>query len=210
MPNEPKPCWGGCGRLLVFITKRTNKGRRAVAFDAVTGQHHRCPRISAPRIFIEAMEDFSRSVNCAGCDNPVWEASTRDGIMQFEPDGWKWHNCPRPDGLLNDIWYLPVESLKNACHKSKLPEPHQFVVVVCEKPLAGNHQQHLVALKSIFGNRYCTFFIGTGQLQLGALAVLGGTGEGRRLITASSNQFSIWTADGDGEPGYLQMPSNWL
>src|SRR5580692_6699471 len=107
MSNDPKLCWGGCGRLVVFITKTIGRRRRFVAFDAANGEYHNCPRREAPKIFIEAMTDFHKPVRCAGCGEEIYEVPTCGRVtLQFDrvQRPWRTHDCSRPDGILPGIW----------------------------------------------------------------------------------------------------------
>jgi len=66
MPNEPRFCWGGCGRPLMFRTILRTGRRRAIPIDADNGKFHRCRKRDAPRIFMPAMQDWSKPVECRG------------------------------------------------------------------------------------------------------------------------------------------------
>lgn len=208
MPNKPKLCWGGCGRLLVFNTITGIGRRHVVAFDAATGEAHHCARpANAPRVFVEAMQDYSKLVKCDGCGQMVYEVPTRSGVEQFEATEGKWHECPQPSGVLTGIWNLPVISLCNACNGLNLPQPHRVMVIVCVRRILGADPLFLVALKGVRGDKVCAFFIGKGELTIGDLSALCGTGEERKLLTISQDLFA-W--DGEGQPEHLSLPHNWV
>lgn len=205
MSNEPKLCWGGCGRPLIFIRTKNKGRRRVLALDAVTNEYHRCPRALAPPIFIEAMMDFG-PVECVGCGKMISDAPTCYGIMQFEADNWTWHNC-QSLAVLKDIWYLPVFDLDELCRRYVLPEPRRRVITVCVKRMAGDEPKYIVALKSVLGRKCCIIFVGHGKFRLGELSVLCGDGLQQKLLT-DSNQ--IFDSHGQGQPASLGLSHRWL
>jgi hypothetical protein len=208
MANEPKLCWGGCGCLLVFHTITGAGRRRVVAFDGATGNAHHCPRPpKAPRVFVEAMQDYSEAVKCDGCGRLVCEVPTRYGVEQFEAANGKWHDCPTPNGVLKGIWKSPSVRLLEEFKKLNLSEPHSLNVIVCVRRISGTDPLYLVALKSVHGNHVCAFFTGKGKLVIGDLSVLGGIHEEQKLFTTSKDLFA-W--GGHGQPEHLFLPYNWL
>ena len=208
MPNERKLCWGGCGRFLVFRLITAAGRRRVMAFDAVNGDPHNCPRpASAPRVFVEAMQDYSKPVKCDGCGNMVYEVPTCGGVEQFDTVDGKWHECLRPHGVLKGIWNLPIINLAAGCSRFSLPKPHRLTVIVCVKRIVGDDPLYLVALKDVSGQKVCAVFTGQGQLKIGELSALCGDGHQRTLLTNSNDVF-YW--DGQGQPGDLTLPHNWL
>lgn len=158
--------------------------------------------------------DFHRPVRCC-CGNLIYEVPIFGGlIMQFDKVHWPWHThvCPRPDEVLPGIWNSPAEELSKKCSELKLPEPYLLVVIVCEKRMAGDEPKYTVALKSVFGRKYCTIFVGRGEvgqgkLRLGELSVHCGDGLQQRLLT---NLNQIFDSDGPGEPGGLGLSCRWL
>jgi hypothetical protein len=208
MANEPKLCWGGCGCLLVFNTITGTGRRRVVAFDEATGNAHHCPRPpDAPRVFVEAMQDYSEAVKCDGCGRLVCEAPTRYGVEQFEAANGKWHDCPTPNGVLKGIWKSPTVNLIEEFKKLNIPEPHSLNVIVCVKPILGADPLYLVALKGVHGKKECAFFFGKGTLTIGDLSVLCGVGEEQNLFTTSKDLFA---RNGQGQPEHLSLPHDWL
>lgn len=211
MSDKPKLCHGGCGRLLIFRAKKSGRQRRVVAIDAVNGEHHSCPRpAAAPKIFVESMTDFHKPVRCAGCGNEIYEVPTCGGvIMEFDTVRWPWHthDCSSPNGVLSGIWNSPPEELGKKCSELELPEPYLLVIIFCVKRIAGAEPLYLVALKSVCGKRFCTFFAGQGELRLGELSVLCGDGLQQRLLT---NSVQIFDSDGQGQPGWLGLSHRWL
>jgi hypothetical protein len=190
--------------LIVFRTRLDGRKKWVVALDAANGKHHKCPKI-----FVEAMTDFHKPVRCA-CGNQIYEVPIFGGlIMQFDTVRWPWrtHDCSSPNGVLPGIWNSPPEELGKKCSELKLPEPYLLVVIVCEKRLAGPEPKYLVALKSVCGERFCTFFVGQGEFRLGELSVLCGDGLQQRLLT---NSVQIFDSDGQGQPGCLELSHRWL
>ena len=159
-------------------------------------------------IFVEAMTDFHKLVKCA-CGDRIYEVPIFGGlIMPFNRVRWPWqtHDCSTPNGVLPGIWNSPAEELGKKCIELKLPEPYLLVVTVCEKRLAGPEPTHLVALKSVCGEKFCIFFVGPGKFRLGELSVLCGAGLGQQLLTISNQ---IFDSDGQGQPGCLGLPHDW-
>ncbi len=131
-----------------------------------------------------------------------------DYALQFDRLLWPWkvHDC----GLLPGIWDYRVRSLTDECAKSLLPEPYLLVTIVCLKLIAGGEPLHLVALKSVSGKRFCSFFAGVAQAVAGDLSVLCGSGAGQRLLINSNNTNHILAWDGQGEPANLDLSWRWL
>jgi hypothetical protein len=202
--NNPKQCWK-CGRLIDFRTRLDGRKKWVWARDVINGKHHKCPKI-----FVEAMTDFHKPVRCA-CGDQIYEVPIFGGlIMPFDRVQWPWrtHDCSSPNGVLPGIWNSPPEELGKKCSELKLPEPYLLVVIVCEKRLAGPEPKYLVALKSVCGGRFCTFFVGQGKFRLGELSVLCGDGLQQSLLT---NSDQIFDSDGPGRPEWTQELSHrWL
>lgn len=180
-----------------------------MAFDGATKEAHHCPRpANAPRVFVEAMQDYSKPVKCDGCGQMVYEIPTRSGVEQFEATDGKWHDCPRPNrGVLKGIWNSPVINLCEGCRRLNLPEPHKVTLIVCVRRILGVDPLYLVALKGVRGDKACAFFLGKGEFTIGDLSALCGKGEERKLLTVSSDLFD-W--DGQGQPEHLSLPHRWL
>jgi hypothetical protein len=208
MSSKPKQC-RKCGRLIVFRTRSDGRNKWVEVRDAMNDRHHNCPEI-----FIEAMMDFHKPVRCS-CGDLIYEVPIFGGlIMQFDTVRWPWrtHECGRPNGVVPGIWNAPADELSKKCSELKLPESYLLVIIVCAKRMAGDEPKYTVALKSVFGRKYCTVFVWRGEVgkdmfRLGELSVLCGDDPQQKLLT---NLNQIFDSDGPGEPGSLGLLYRWL
>jgi len=137
-----------------------------------------------------------------------------DYALQFERVLWPWkiHNC----GFLPGLWDYKLESLKKECSKGYLPSPYELATMVSGKSILGDTPRYLVALKSVFEGKICSFFNGTQVLSrsdlavlCGSIVVLCGIGKGRKLLVNWKNNNFILDEDDAGNPSDLNLPSDW-
>jgi hypothetical protein len=195
----------GAGQVVAFLAKNPD-------------EPHSCPRDQKlPPIFLPAMQDYSGRVKCPYCEKEVYQVPARGQMeqfgyaLQFDRVLWRWE--VHPHGLLPGIWDYGLLSLTCECLRSSLPQPYRLVTVVCVKHLAGPGgaaQLHLVALKSVAGERFCSFFAGDARPVPGDLAVLCGVGTGQRLLVYSNNSSCLLHWDWQGSPENLYLPRRWL
>jgi len=216
MPSEPIDCWG-CGKPLIF---KTLLGGKVLPFLAKNPTEvHSCPRpTGCPAVFLPAMEDFRKKVKCAypSCPSMVYRVPARNQMEQFDFklqfDRVALGLIVHPHGLLHGIWDYRVQSLANRLQTTPLPRPYRLVVVASVKPIPSESvTMFLVALKSVSGRRFCSFFVGDAGLACGDLAVLCGLGSEQRLLVNSPNGLNhllVW--DANGNPGNLCLSWRWL
>jgi len=210
MSNQARDCWG-CGQPLIF---KTMSARQIVAFLAKTGEPHSCPRHpTLPPIFLPAMQDYRRKVQCPWCDAKVYqvparhETSQTDYALQFEQVIHRpiVHKC----GHLAGIWDYTVQSIARECDTSTLPKHHRLVTLVCVKRIAGPDPLFLIALKGVSGRRSCDFFQGGGEPKAGDLAVACGRHKPTLIINSkNANHHLQWNAL--GAPEMLSMRHDWV
>jgi hypothetical protein len=207
MPSEPTDCWG-CGQPLIF---KTMEAGQIVPFLAKQPDTvHSCPkRRKNPPVFLPAMQDYKKRVNCPFCNTKVYQVPTRNQMEQFDfalqfervSRGLKVH----PHGLLPGIWDYRVQRLADECKKALTPKPFRLATIVCTKPIIGTYppfgpdQLHLIALKCVSGRRCCAYFVGPGEPGCGDLSVLCGRNAELKLLINSddSNYFLTWGGQGD-------------
>ena len=215
-PSEPVDCWG-CGKPLIFRTLRD--GRVLPFLAANPTEVHICPRPAEwPPVFLPAMEDFGNKVKCAfpSCRTMVYQVPARSQMKQFDYrlqfERVALGLVVHPHGLLKGIWDYRVQSLTDHLRVSSEPKPHRLVVAVSVKPIPSPEvPMQLIALKSVSGRRFCSFFIGEGSIACGDLAVVCGTGPEQRLvITCPNNSVHVVAWDGAGHPGNLGLSWHWL
>lgn len=216
MPSEPIDCWG-CGKPLIFRTLRDGRVLPFLASHPI--EVHTCPRpANCPPVFLPAMEDFRKRIKCSfsTCSGLVYQVPTKHQMGQFhcklQFDCVALDLCVHPHGLLSGIWDYRVQSLARCLRSDSLPKPFRLVVTVCVKRIPSSGvPMYLMALKSVSGRRFCSFFVGDGEVVCGDLAVLCGTGAEQRLLTSSpSNLTHVMASDGPGNPGNLSLPWHWL
>ncbi len=211
MPSEPQLCWGNCGHWLVI--KRLGQGRRRwnAAFQLCTDRGHTCPRSRKPPLFLPGMQQCHEPMECNYCHRQIYGVPTRpknkeEDIIWFDKLDWPWvaHFCPEHNGL-EGIADISPKNLSGQCTKLKLPEPYRLVIVICVKcipSLDRGDQLYVVALKSVFGDKFCCFFRGDEKPRWGDLAALCGNGVEQRLLTNSSHLLNF---GGQADPGYLDL-----
>ena len=216
MPSEPIDCWG-CGKPLIFKTLRD--GRVLPFLAKHPTEVHTCPRpADCPPVFLPAMEDFRKRIKCsfASCPALVYQVPTRNQMEQFDYklqfDHVSLGLSVHPHGLLQGIWDYRVQSLAKSLRSVRFPKPTRLVVTVCVKQIPSDGiPMYLMALKSVSGRRFCSFFLGDGEIECGDLAVLCGTGSGQRLLISSPNNVThVMSSDGPGNPGNLSLSWRWL
>jgi hypothetical protein len=206
MAEKSYPCWGNCGRRLVF---RRRNPYDAEIFERTKGQkrvRHSCPRDGRPSIFSQAMVDFSESFTCQVTGQKIFSIPTSRGVVLFnELAPWKMHHCYEHAGdVLPGIWNFPeTEMLHRA---QKIGDGNEPAVICCLKDLNPSKRSgsglYLVALKTLGGRKMCRMFTGGGELRLGDLACVIGAGHETRLLTVG--------CDKPFEPEETDIPENLL
>lgn len=218
MPTKPRDCWG-CGEPLVF---KTMEGRRVVAFRAKHAEEsHSCQRKRyLPPIFLPAMQDYRKQIECPICRKKVYPVPARNETEQFDYmrlfDRVEWPWVIHPHGILAGIWDYKLHDLKASLERPPPgtepppPRPLRLVTIVCAQRIVGPDNQHIVALKSVLHERSCIRFEGQAILVPGDLAVLCGNGSDQRLLVASSGSVQTLKWDRNEPPERLFLSHTWL
>jgi hypothetical protein len=212
MSAEPRNCWG-CGVPIVF---KTMGSRQVVAFSVKNPEEpHSCPRRpELPPIFLPAMQDYRKQVECPFCHEKAYPVPARnemeqfDYMLLFDRVRWPWevHKC----GILPGIWDYKLNDLMARCLETPSSGPFRLVTVVCAKRITGPDNIHLIALKSVLHERSCSVFAGWTNLVPGDLAVLSGSESDQKLLIASSGSVQTLKWDGDVARESLYLPRSWL
>jgi hypothetical protein len=211
MPDQTINCWG-CGQPLVF---KTMKAGQIVAFLARNPQEpHSCPRIpELPPIFLPALVDYRKKVDCPFCPRKVYRVPARNGMDQLDY-AWLFDRVcidfeVHPHNMLPGIWDYRVRSLATESRLPHLPKPRRLVSIVCTKSIVGPSPLHLIALKCVSGRKLCSFFSGPGKPACGDLAVLCGRGDKQKLLVNSGNSNHVLAWDSPGDSENLCLPRSW-
>ena len=223
-------CWGDCGHWLVFNSVGQGRCRRDVAFQICTGEGHSCPRpAELPQVFLPGMHHCGEPTQCTCCRKQIYSVPTRprrrlEDVMWFDELAWPWraHFCPQHAGLPG-IADVSPRNLSEQCCELELPKPYRLVTIICVKDtpspdaLSAKNQPacspvcktlsrvdplYIVALKSVLGDKSCSFFRGNNEPRWGDLGALCGSGDDQRLLT---NSGQVLKYDGWANAGQLQL-----
>lgn len=228
MANEPKQCWGDCGHWIVLKRMGQRRRRWDVAFQVCTDKGHTCPRRKLPPLFLPGMLQCHEPEECDFCHRQIYGVPTRpknkeEEVIWFDKLDWPWvtHFCPKHNGL-DGIADISPRNLGDYCRKMKLPEPFRLVIIICVKDLSNpelltakkipncapvckmpvREQLYLIALKSVVGEKYCSYFRGDEKPRWGDLAVLCGNSVEQGLLTNSGHFLNF---DGVAESWKLRI-----